>query len=371
MIQLPLPLFVSFILIAMALFVFWKHKNERLNVPFLALILVVALLTFLVGLRWGFGIRIVAILIPPLSALVPSLVYSGIATLVRQDLKPRIQLAAHLMGVLFIVVLMLFLPSLVDAASILLFSGYAFAILLLMRSGSDALYLESFETVGSAYRSIVFAAFSLLFYAILDAVVFFEVTFASKENAMWVITIGNIALLIIMSVAAANIGQPGTSPEAEKPLQLSDADEIGPADDEIVYKPEELEKVINDIETLLVTKFLFRDVGLSLDRLARRLGIPARLVSVAINQRRNRNVSQFVNEFRVAEACTLLRTTDQSVTDVMFNVGFQTKSNFNREFRRVTGTTPIQWRSEAAGTPVAAYSRHDILAVAQAKPVES
>ena len=216
MIQFPLPLFVSFVLIAMALFVSWKHKNERLNVPFLALIIVVALQTFIVGLRWGFGIRFFAILIPPISAVVPSLVYCGVATLVRHDLRPRIQLAAHALGVLAIVVLMIVSPKAVDLALIALFSGYSFAILLLMRSGSDSLYLESFETAGSAYRSIVFAAFSLLFYAILDAIVFFEVSFASQQNAMWVITVGDIALLIIMGVAAANIGQTaGTQPEAE------------------------------------------------------------------------------------------------------------------------------------------------------------
>jgi len=31
----------------------------------------------------------------------------------------------------------------------------------------------------------------------------------------------------------------------------------------------------------------------------------------------------------------------------MFDVGFQTKSNFNREFRRVTDTTPLEWRDRS------------------------
>jgi AraC-like DNA-binding protein len=29
----------------------------------------------------------------------------------------------------------------------------------------------------------------------------------------------------------------------------------------------------------------------------------------------------------------------------MLEAGFSTKSNFNREFRRVTGTSPAQWRA--------------------------
>jgi AraC-like DNA-binding protein len=31
----------------------------------------------------------------------------------------------------------------------------------------------------------------------------------------------------------------------------------------------------------------------------------------------------------------------------MLESGFQTKSNFNREFRRVTHRTPIAWRTES------------------------
>ena len=37
------------------------------------------------------------------------------------------------------------------------------------------------------------------------------------------------------------------------------------------------------------------------------------------------------------------------VTDAMLASGFNTKSNFNREFRRVTGRTPSDWRDAAAG----------------------
>ncbi|HBT52603.1 MAG TPA: AraC family transcriptional regulator, partial [Erwinia persicina] len=42
-----------------------------------------------------------------------------------------------------------------------------------------------------------------------------------------------------------------------------------------------------------------------------------------------------------------LKGSGETVIDVMEHVGFQTKSNFNREFRRITGKTPTQWRKEA------------------------
>lgn len=74
--------------------------------------------------------------------------------------------------------------------------------------------------------------------------------------------------------------------------------------------------------------------------------MPAREVSAVINRASGLNVSQYVNNRRIAEACRLLEETEHPLTTVMFDCGFATKSNFNREFRRVTGTSPSQWRAE-------------------------
>jgi AraC-like DNA-binding protein len=57
------------------------------------------------------------------------------------------------------------------------------------------------------------------------------------------------------------------------------------------------------------------------------------------------NLSQYVNEYRIRDACTLLRDSDQSILQVALAVGFASKSNFNREFQRVTGQAPSVWRA--------------------------
>ena len=55
--------------------------------------------------------------------------------------------------------------------------------------------------------------------------------------------------------------------------------------------------------------------------------------------------SQYINRLRVQEACRLLAGSDMSVTQVIYAAGFNTKSNFNREFTRNTGQTPSAWRA--------------------------
>ena len=63
---------------------------------------------------------------------------------------------------------------------------------------------------------------------------------------------------------------------------------------------------------------------------------------VAINRVRGENVSRVVNGWRIAEACLLLRKGD-GVTQAMLGAGFNTKSNFNREFLRVMGMATTEW----------------------------
>lgn len=58
---------------------------------------------------------------------------------------------------------------------------------------------------------------------------------------------------------------------------------------------------------------------------------------------------QYVLTRRVERAMTLLRETDASVTDVCFDVGFQSLGSFSSAFSRVTGTSPTAYRATAAG----------------------
>jgi AraC-like DNA-binding protein len=77
------------------------------------------------------------------------------------------------------------------------------------------------------------------------------------------------------------------------------------------------------------------------------MGLSVRQVSNAVNRVKSMSVSQYVNDYRVREACRLLADTDEPITRIMFDAGFQTKSNFNREFLRVTGMSPKAWRARA------------------------
>ncbi|MDE6622010.1 MAG: AraC family transcriptional regulator [Lachnospiraceae bacterium] len=61
-------------------------------------------------------------------------------------------------------------------------------------------------------------------------------------------------------------------------------------------------------------------------------------------EKMNMTPVEYVNFVRVKKACELIDKTDISMEDVAEKVGFATPSTFNRNFRRIIGTSPYQWK---------------------------
>jgi AraC-like DNA-binding protein len=61
----------------------------------------------------------------------------------------------------------------------------------------------------------------------------------------------------------------------------------------------------------------------------------------------NMKPNDYINSIRIQEACKLMRKEDLSMEELGIRVGYQTPSTFNRNFRKLTGKTPYQWKSEA------------------------
>ncbi|CAA9274247.1 MAG: Transcriptional regulator, AraC family [uncultured Cytophagales bacterium] len=97
---------------------------------------------------------------------------------------------------------------------------------------------------------------------------------------------------------------------------------------------------------------------LSLPDLARRLGMPVTLLSQVINEGTGKHFNDFINAYRVAE---FLRQAQEpanahlSLLGIALNSGFNSKSTFNRAFKKVTGTSPKEYldrRKSPAREPV-------------------
>ncbi len=337
--SVPLPFLVTVLLLALLAMILRGADGAPANRPFLALIAACALQSMLMGLRWGYDTEPIGYLLTAVAATLPPLVHASFRALARNSPhRGQATMWLHALPPVLVAVLVALWPPPIDVALIAIYLGYAAALLHLARRGPDELGLAPLEGVVPAYRALLIAAAALVASAIIDVIVLLDFEWTRGEHVGAVIGIANLLGLLVLGLAAMAAGRAAPPADAVEPP--------GPASR---AESEDDEKVMEKVDALMRTQELFRDANLTLNRLARRAGMPARHISVAVNRLRARNVSQYINGYRIGEACRLLTETDQPVTRIMFEAGFQTKSNFNREFRRVTGMSPLAWRAQKSG----------------------
>ncbi|HTB84218.1 MAG TPA: AraC family transcriptional regulator [Candidatus Sulfotelmatobacter sp.] len=62
--------------------------------------------------------------------------------------------------------------------------------------------------------------------------------------------------------------------------------------------------------------------------------------------RTGKTLPRYVNELRAGRACQLLAAENGKVTDIAFACGFTNLANFNRQFRKITGLSPREYRRQ-------------------------
>jgi AraC-like DNA-binding protein len=90
------------------------------------------------------------------------------------------------------------------------------------------------------------------------------------------------------------------------------------------------------------------------DRLARGLQTSQAALCRFFKRATGRTMTQYVNEIRVGAAAQLLKSTDQSILEIAFKVGFGNYSNFNRQFKRIKDFSPRELRAPFLSSPALA-----------------
>jgi len=105
-------------------------------------------------------------------------------------------------------------------------------------------------------------------------------------------------------------------------------------------------RIARKLRTAMEVDHLHHDPNLSLWTLARHIGASPNYISQTLNEVIGESFFDFVNGYRIAEAKSLLLTTNDSVLTITYDVGFNARSSFYNAFKRVTGQTPTNFRKE-------------------------
>ena len=83
---------------------------------------------------------------------------------------------------------------------------------------------------------------------------------------------------------------------------------------------------------------------ISLDEMASLAGMQRNAFCRLFKEKTGRSLITYLNELRIGFACKLLVKRDMQILRICYETGFNSFSNFNRTFKRITGLNPKQYQ---------------------------
>ena len=91
----------------------------------------------------------------------------------------------------------------------------------------------------------------------------------------------------------------------------------------------------------------FLNPSLTIQDVSAAIQIPVRDLSLLINHKLEQHFYDFVNTYRIENAMNILKDVTKSkvtILEILYDVGFNSKSSFNTAFKKHTGNTPTTYR---------------------------
>lgn len=117
-----------------------------------------------------------------------------------------------------------------------------------------------------------------------------------------------------------------------------------------ISKQNDIEEIVSLKNHMLENK-PYLNANLTVEELANQMGIPSKELSVLINHNLNQHFFDFINGYRIREAMGILKDITRkelTVLEILYEVGFNSKSSFNTAFKKYTNLTPTQYRKETS-----------------------
>ncbi|KQX15684.1 AraC family transcriptional regulator [Flavobacterium sp. Root420] len=172
-----------------------------------------------------------------------------------------------------------------------------------------------------------------------------------REIFLWAnVLVGSIALFITCWFIMKALNHPELFRGVNSKLKLTK--EILPeVEDKSVSSNVQNDLITGQISKLkqyMTEKEPFLDPSLTIQELAYQIDIPVRDLSILINHKMDQHFFDFVNEYRIQKAMNILKDKSKgqlTVLEILYEVGFNSKSSFNTSFKKYTNLTPTAYRN--------------------------
>jgi AraC-like DNA-binding protein len=232
----------------------------------------------------------------------------------------------------------------------LLFQVYFIASFLMIRK-ARTVYLENYTnpniSIINALYKITIVYYLLHFLVLLRWLVTF--TIGLGEIRQWIVTLDGFSFLFCTCwylFTALN------NPDFFRGVNshLKPIKEVVPKQKSSPLINDEKNKQIESLKDFMISNEPYLDSSLTIQDLAEQVNIPVKDLSALINLYMNKHFFDFINEYRIEKAKEILKDPSQkdlTILEILYQVGFNSKSSFSTSFKKHTGKTPTDFRKSS------------------------
>lgn len=302
-----------------------------------------ALQNFLAVLILGFGWELATLLRASIAMTLGPAIYFYYASLAGDLHSPKVR-TLHFLPALLVVGIWLFKIPLLWTLDYLILTSFTIYLAVIFRLliGAKVRLEPLAQYADAAYRWLFTLATLIAINLLVEVCAYIEMRNGVSPQESWALWLGAIVFLIFhaMTLLLIIIRAPLMEwMHALQDLRTSKTKTLSDGEAKAIFERWE--------RTVAERQLYKQEGGITLEQAGRILVIPARQISQAINRIYGGSFSQYLNDCRVKAAQALLiEQGDIPITTLMLDAGFSTKSNFNKEFQRVTGISPSEYRKQ-------------------------
>lgn len=109
----------------------------------------------------------------------------------------------------------------------------------------------------------------------------------------------------------------------------------------------DIQDKIDQIKEYMEREEPFVNPELTIQGLSTELKLDVKLLSRILNDQLNKNFYEFINDYRLKKSEFMLKSNDfknLTILEILYSVGFNSKSSFYTAFKKKHGITPVQYR---------------------------
>lgn len=235
--------------------------------------------------------------------------------------------------------------------SCIAFSNMFYSVLIIQLIRKSKLKVKEFYSTSNYSVTLQWLQWLAVFFVLLAITSFVEKAYPASEKVIpYVKQLGPLSsLLFVFFLSAFGFQQNVLSelyveklPEEKAIIKTREVNEV------ILQKEEKNFNALEvKIEEYMIKEQAFLNENLRLSDVSKAMGVSTNELSFFINSTYQKNFYKYVNDYRIAHACKLLKDKSYSkytIVAIGFESGFNSKSTFNQVFKEQTNQTPSAYR---------------------------